>query len=84
MTIIEMLQQSAVLTIVGMAVVFIFLWFMTVCISFIGKFFKGVDEPEKNMAQGLKNLPLETVKPEIVAAITVAVNKYQNEEREQS
>ena len=37
MTIIEMIQQSAVLTVVGMGVVFSFLWLMVISISFVGK-----------------------------------------------
>ena len=37
MTIIEMLQQSAILTVLGMAIVFLFLWIMIVCVNVIGK-----------------------------------------------
>jgi Na+-transporting methylmalonyl-CoA/oxaloacetate decarboxylase gamma subunit len=36
MTIFEMLQQSAVLTILGMTVVFVFLWIMVVCVNLSG------------------------------------------------
>jgi oxaloacetate decarboxylase gamma subunit len=37
MTIVEMLQQSAVLTVLGMAIVFAFLWLMVVCVNLVGK-----------------------------------------------
>ena len=37
MTIIEMIQQSAILTVVGMGVVFSFLWLMVISINFVGK-----------------------------------------------
>jgi oxaloacetate decarboxylase gamma subunit len=37
MTIVEMLQQSAVLTMLGMAVVFAFLWLMIICVTWVGK-----------------------------------------------
>jgi sodium pump decarboxylase gamma subunit len=37
MTILEMLQQSAVLTVLGMAIVFLFLWMMIVCVNAVGK-----------------------------------------------
>ena len=84
MTIFEMLQQSAVLTIVGMVVVFTFLWFMTICISLLGKII-GTTEPDKVTAPSQNVLPRttsETVNPEIVAAITVAVSEYQKTGKE--
>jgi oxaloacetate decarboxylase gamma subunit len=37
MTILEMLQQSTILTVLGMAVVFLFLWMMIVCVNAVGK-----------------------------------------------
>ena len=74
MTIIEMLQQSVVLTIVGMFVVFFFLWFMTICISLAGKIINKSMKAEKPVP-----LAGETVKPEIIAAITAAVTKYKKE-----
>ena len=79
MTIFEMLQQSAILTLVGMIVVFTFLWFMTICISLVGKIIgsgkleEAIVPPQKAMPQTTS----DTVNPEIVAAITVAVRDYQ-------
>ena len=37
MTIIEMLEQSALLTVLGMAIVFAFLWFMILCVNLTAK-----------------------------------------------
>ena len=37
MTIAEMLEQSAILTFLGMTVVFVFLWIMIICINAVGK-----------------------------------------------
>ena len=46
MNVTEMLQQSALLTVVGMSVVFIFLAFMVICINLSGKFFNRKKEGE--------------------------------------
>ncbi|MDR1596327.1 MAG: OadG family protein [Treponema sp.] len=32
-----MLEQSGILTVLGMAVVFVFLWVMIVCVTLVGK-----------------------------------------------
>jgi oxaloacetate decarboxylase gamma subunit len=37
MTILEMLQQSVILTILGMTVVFVFLWIMILCVNLTGR-----------------------------------------------
>jgi oxaloacetate decarboxylase gamma subunit len=52
MTIFEMLEQSAVLTVLGMTVVFAFLWVMIVCVNLAAKLIHkaGLDKdvrPEK-------------------------------------
>ena len=73
MTIVEMLGQSTVLTILGMAIVFGFLWLMIICIKVTGKLIhkmgwdKDIEQP--NNSSG-------TVKPGIIAAISAAVAKY--------
>jgi oxaloacetate decarboxylase gamma subunit len=79
MTISEMLQQSAILTILGMAVVFVFLWFMIICVNLVGKIISksGLDKD---------TLKTETPKnanknPEITAAITAAVTECRKEEQ---
>jgi hypothetical protein len=50
MTIAEMMEQSLVLTVLGMTVVFVFLWIMIVCINWVGKlvhFLKEGDHEER-------------------------------------
>ena len=79
MTILKMLQQSAILTVLGMAIVFAFLWVMIVCISWVGKLVHrmGWDkdvQPSKD--QTPKNIK-GTVTPEITAAISAGVAEYQ-------
>ena len=82
MTILEMLQQSAVLALLGMAVVFIFLWVMIVCVNLTAKLIhrmgwdKDIEQPKYQAPQK----PGGTVPPEITAAISAAVTEYQKKE----
>jgi oxaloacetate decarboxylase gamma subunit len=81
MTIMEMLQQSTILTVLGMAVVFAFLWLMIICINWIGKLIHALGwdkdvQPSKNEAPKNAN---GAVAPEITAAITGAVMEYRKE-----
>jgi len=82
MTIMVMLQQSAVLTILGMAVVFVFLWLMIVCVNLTAKLIHKLGW-DKDIEQS-KNQPAQkpggTVPPEIAAAISAAVMEYQKKE----
>jgi oxaloacetate decarboxylase gamma subunit len=80
----EMLQQSAILTLLGMAIVFAFLWIMIVCINWVGKLVHtlGLDkdiQPSKN--EKPKNAGGSRT-PETIAAITVAVTEYRKEEQD--
>jgi oxaloacetate decarboxylase gamma subunit len=83
MTIVKMLEQSALLTALGMAVVFAFLWFMVVCVNLTAKLVhkmgwdKDVTQPQDVPAQ--KNAA-GTARPEITAAITTAVTEYRKKE----
>ena len=83
MTILEMLQQSGILTILGMAVVFTFLTIMVFVIDLIGKIINRNSLDTKLSLDNVKshfeeNLPVNnnTVRPEIVAAISAAVSEY--------
>ena len=78
MTIFEMLFQSLILTVVGMAVVFAFLWIMIVCINMVGKLIHsaGLD---KDALQAEGEIPRKAdgaVKQETVAVISAAVTEY--------
>jgi oxaloacetate decarboxylase gamma subunit len=78
MTIMEMLEQSAVLTVLGMAVVFIFLWIMIICVNLTGKAIHKM-----GMDKDVQQPPAaRTVDPsELTAAITAAVNEYRKGEK---
>jgi oxaloacetate decarboxylase gamma subunit len=94
MTILEMLQQSAILTILGMAVVFAFLWLMIVCVNLTGRLIHhmGWDKdvsPEKPGTPAGGTGKGGTTPPAIASAITAAVIEYRktdttNDDKEQS
>lgn len=86
MTILEMLEQSAIVTVLGMTVVFVFLWIMILCINAAGKLIHrmGLDKdiPQKPKQETPKR-PSEAippVPPEISAAISAAVTEYRKKE----
>ena len=74
-----MMQQSAFLTILGMSVVFIFLWLMIICVNLTGKIIRRMDL-DKDIEQPKCQPPQKsdgTVMPEITAAISAAVTEHQ-------
>ena len=81
MTIFDMLEQSTVLTLLGMGVVFSFLVLMVITISFIGKVINlFVRKAQSGMSSaccttnaGVQNAGNET---SVTAAISAAVNEY--------
>jgi oxaloacetate decarboxylase gamma subunit len=80
-TIIEMLQQSTVLTLLGMAVVFAFLWLMIICVNITGRLIRrmGWDKdvrPRQPVPPAAGAQKGGTTPPEITAAITAAVAEY--------
>jgi oxaloacetate decarboxylase gamma subunit len=79
MTIAEMLGQSGILTILGMAVVFAFLWLMIICVNLTGSLIRkmGMD---KDVRQAPPRPAAPGTPPQIAAAIAAAVNEYQKNE----
>jgi oxaloacetate decarboxylase gamma subunit len=77
MTIGEMFQQSAILTVLGMATVFIFLWLMIICVNLVGKLISvlGLDK-DVSPKNKMPNKANRSTPPEITAAITAAVTEY--------
>jgi oxaloacetate decarboxylase gamma subunit len=78
MTIVEMLGQSGVLTVLGMSIVFGFLAIMIICVSLTGKLIHalGADKdvnPAPVSAQGAGTANAGAV----TAAISAAVTEYQ-------
>jgi oxaloacetate decarboxylase gamma subunit len=82
MTITEMLGQSGILTILGMTVVFVFLWIMIICVNMVGRVIrrlgldKDVQKPPVYSPAAQAGTP-----PQITAAISAAVNEYRKNEK---
>jgi oxaloacetate decarboxylase gamma subunit len=83
MTIIEMFKQSAILTVLGMTIVYAFLWLMIVCINLVGKLVHtlGLDkdvDPLKNEApKGVAGTA-----PGVIVAIGAALAEHRKKERD--
>ena len=80
MTIMEMLGQSGILTVLGMAVVFAFLWIMIIFVNLTGRVIKkfGLD---KDVQEATPSAPETGVSQGVTAAIVAAVNEYQKDEK---
>ncbi|MDR1252871.1 MAG: OadG family protein [Treponema sp.] len=82
MTILEMLEQSSVLTVLGMAIVFVFLWLMIVCVDMVGKLVqkmgwdKDIQSPQNRMSKNTGG----TITPEVTAVLSAAVMEYRKKE----
>jgi oxaloacetate decarboxylase gamma subunit len=80
MTILEMLEQSGVLTLLGMGVVFGFLAIMIICVTLTGKLIHAVGA-DRDVTPGRAPVSVPAGKPAdagaITAAITAAVAEYQ-------
>ena len=79
MTIIEMLEQSGILTLLGMGIVFLFLIIMVFIIGGFGKIISTRILDKNGAIPAGSNLPVPSDmvnKPEIVAAISAAVIEY--------
>ncbi|MDR3116079.1 MAG: OadG family protein [Treponema sp.] len=79
MTILKMLEQSAILILLGMAIVFAFLWIMILCITQVGRLVhsmgwdKNVPPPKPAAAaEGVQN----TIPQEVIAAIMAGLTEY--------
>jgi oxaloacetate decarboxylase gamma subunit len=81
MTIVDMLEQSGVLTLLGMAVVFSFLVLVIISVTVVGKVIhaigadKDVYTPPVVTGSSSSNAVKTTA---VAAAITAAVTEYQN------
>ena len=79
MTILEMLEQSAILTVLGVGVVFSFLLIMIICVSLMGKIIGYLESGKNNQAQESTTATQavnEVENGRIIAAITAAVTEY--------
>jgi oxaloacetate decarboxylase gamma subunit len=81
MTIVQMLGQSGILTVLGMAVVFAFLWLMIVCVNLVGKFIQRMGW-DKDIRDPKEEAPkAATQNAAVTAAISAAVVKYREQEQ---
>ena len=79
MTIMEMLGQSGVLTVLGMGVVFSFLIIMIFAITGVGKIINALKLNKELMPQALAAAPSASVSgnsASVTAAISAAVSEY--------
>ena len=80
MTIMEMLSQSGVLTLLGMGIVFSFLVIMVICVTIMGKIVHAAGADKDTAAGSGSGTPKVTAKTTaITAAITTAVTEYQKD-----
>ncbi|MDR1239384.1 MAG: OadG family protein [Treponema sp.] len=80
MTIVEMLRQSGVLSLLGMAVVFGFLIMLVICITLAGKVIRAIgadkDLRQQPGASTGARAPAGGENGAVTAAISAAVNEY--------
>lgn len=82
MTIIEMLEQSTILTVLGMTIVFVFLWLMIICINAVGKLVcklgwdRDIRQPRNDGSQSKHGTAAE-----ITAAISAALVEHRERNR---
>ena len=77
MTILEMLGQSGILSVLGMGVVFGFLIIMVICVSIMGKIIQAIEGKKGADETTAPQAPARTTA--VAAAITAAVTEYQKE-----
>jgi len=77
MSISELFGQSAILTVMGMAVVFLFLWILIACVKLASKLITASEGRKANSTTSGPQA-LETTDPQILAVISAAVAEYQH------
>ncbi|MDR0568643.1 MAG: OadG family protein [Spirochaetaceae bacterium] len=82
MTILEMFEQSALLTLIGMAVVFGFLWLMIFCINATAHLIHklGLDKDAETPAVKPPPQAVPQTPPEVIAAISAAIAAYRKDQ----
>jgi oxaloacetate decarboxylase gamma subunit len=78
LTIFEMLEQSMILTVLGMLVVFVFLWIMIILVNLTGKAIHNM-----GLDKDLKESPVSSragTPPQVIAAIGAAVKEHRKNE----
>jgi sodium pump decarboxylase gamma subunit len=80
MTIMEMMQQSAILSVLGMSVVFGFLWLLIICVNCVAKITRalGLDKDVRPPGEKPPASERGPATPEIIAAISAALAEHKN------
>jgi sodium pump decarboxylase gamma subunit len=73
-----MIKQSAILTALGMAIVFAFLWILIICVSMTGRLINqlGLDKDAAPQKQADSVVQSNAPPSEIAAVITAAIIEY--------
>jgi oxaloacetate decarboxylase gamma subunit len=88
MTIVEMLGQSGVLTLLGMGIVFGFLAILIVAVTWTGKIIHALSADKSDQGSAVQQPPTPTTSSgastaaktaAVTAAITAAVNEYRKD-----
>jgi oxaloacetate decarboxylase gamma subunit len=81
MTIMEMLGQSGILTVLGMGIVFSFLAILIVCVTLLGKLVHAMkwDKDVTDTKPAAPARPSSNNNAAVTAAISAAVNQYQKD-----
>ena len=77
MTIVDMLGQSGILTILGMGIVFSFLVVLVICVSAMGKIVRAAGVNKDAASGGSGQASAKTTA--VTAAIIAAVSQYRSE-----
>jgi oxaloacetate decarboxylase gamma subunit len=82
MTIHEMLEQSALLTVLGMTIVFLFLWIMIICVNLVSRLIHkmGWDKDISASETVSPKHPDGAAKSDLIAVISAAVQEYRKAE----
>jgi oxaloacetate decarboxylase gamma subunit len=81
MTIVEMLGQSGVLTLLGMGIVFLFLATVILCVTLTGKIIHAIGaDKDVTQPQPVRTGTGAAKATAVTAAITAAVTEYQKNE----
>jgi oxaloacetate decarboxylase gamma subunit len=81
MTVVEMLEQSGALTLLGMGIVFGFLVILIVCVTLAGKLIRalGLDKDTGAAPKIASAGPSAAKTTAVTAAITAAITEYRKE-----
>jgi oxaloacetate decarboxylase gamma subunit len=77
-----MFGQSAILTVLGMTVVFAFIWLMVICMGVFARLINGLgwDKDVQSATGEISANTGKAIEPEVIAVISAAVTEYRKTE----